>query len=972
MIKNKTFRGKRGNIYHSRESFHANELPYETIMGKPGVIFAKEGTKIVNGVDTGIPCIVVGVKTKKPKNKLKKSELVPSSLSDGTITDVIETPEIFAGVAPYDDKYRPVPGGVSGIITGKTACTIGAIVKDSTDNATVALTCNHCCGLKYDPAYTDPISGNLNPEGITFLQPSPYDGGIDPDDKIGSVKRCVPIKFGGENHVDVGIVSIDYPVAGINQMFSLDNGPFTFGSKADYSIGTTTYKVGRTSGKIIDDHIISKDVAINCNYGYDVAYYTNLIEYSYSLGGDSGSSVLISSNESGIGGPYKIIGINFAGGATGFAVPIETVATELGVEAWSDGTWSPDIVVAHNTSPVIRVNNQCYSFVEHTSDSITHIVDAECDDSETCLLNLSTEGDRFWVGDAGHWADLAHWSQTSGGPGGASIPNETNDVYFNANSFTITGQMVLIPNLDPVYPNAKCKNMDWTGALHNPNFTIQSSQDTKEFRIYGSLTLITDMIFTQNNYIVFCGTGSHTITSAGQTFDVSPVKINAPGGTYTLLDDLVVSESYLLLYNGVFDANDHNVTCQCILGSGANGTVMETYMGSGTWTITSSLLGGINWAAYNTIHCETSTIKFTDTADGAVQLGEGHIYYNVWFDRGASMGDNIIGYPYITPDNTDNTFNDIKDTGIAAHTLRFANGKTQTVNTFTVSGSAGNLIKLDSKTTGTYTLTKTGGGTIIAEYLDIQHSVATPTNTWYAYSSVDNQSVATAGSGWIITDASLSQSASYSPSTSPSSSSSSSPSSSPSVSEHILSTDYWVVTFNSPSSSPSVSPSSSPSISPSTSPSVSQSSSQSLSQSSSQSQSQSRSPSSSQSVSASSSQSSSASASYSQSSSPSASPSSSPSRSPSASPSVSPSVSPSQSPSVSPSISPSTSSSLSSSTSPSVSPSASPSASPSSSPSIVKGKAPILSIEKRTLYWDIKKGKPVLTVELNKIIGLNR
>jgi hypothetical protein len=50
-------------------------------------------------------------------------------------------------------------------------------------------------------------------------------------------------------------------------------------------------------------------------------------------------------------------------------------------------------------------------------------------------------------------------------------------------------------------------------------------------------------------------------------------------------------------------------------------------------------------------------------------------------------------------------------------------------------------------------LVKTGGGTISSDYLNIQHSVATPASTWYAGThSTNNQGVSTAGSGWIFTD----------------------------------------------------------------------------------------------------------------------------------------------------------------------------------------------------------------------------
>ncbi len=80
-------------------------------------------------------------------------------------------------------------------------------------------------------------------------------------------------------------------------------------------------------------------------------------------------------------------------------------------------------------------------------------------------------------------------------------------------------------------------------------------------------------------------------------------------------------------------------------------------------------------------------------------------------------------------------------------------GTTLNVTTWSVSGSAGNLITITSNTTATHNIVKLGGGVVSADYLNIQHSVATPAGTWYAgANSTNNQAVATAGSGWVFTD----------------------------------------------------------------------------------------------------------------------------------------------------------------------------------------------------------------------------
>lgn len=49
---------------------------------------------------------------------------------------------------------------------------------------------------------------------------------------------------------------------------------------------------------------------------------------------------------------------------------------------------------------------------------------------------------RYWVGNTGLWDDTDHWSLTSGGVGGASIPTINDDVFIDANSFTEPGQYI--------------------------------------------------------------------------------------------------------------------------------------------------------------------------------------------------------------------------------------------------------------------------------------------------------------------------------------------------------------------------------------------------------------------------------------------------------------------------------------------------------------------------------------------------
>ncbi|MBN2350342.1 MAG: hypothetical protein JXJ22_16000, partial [Bacteroidales bacterium] len=62
---------------------------------------------------------------------------------------------------------------------------------------------------------------------------------------------------------------------------------------------------------------------------------------------------------------------------------------------------------------------------------------------------------RYWVNGSGDWSDPMHWSETSGGSGGAEVPTPVNDVIIDNNSFYADGQYI---NIDQI---AFGNNITW-------------------------------------------------------------------------------------------------------------------------------------------------------------------------------------------------------------------------------------------------------------------------------------------------------------------------------------------------------------------------------------------------------------------------------------------------------------------------------------------------------------------------------
>lgn len=320
---------------------------------------------------------------------------------------------------------------------------------------------------------------------------------------------------------------------------------------------------------------------------------------------------------------------------------------------------------------------------------------------------------RYWVGGTGTWqsGDTSHWSASSGGASGASVPTASDDVYFNGSSGagTIT--------IGDVGSGVTCLALNFTG------FTGTLSALQGFIKIRGNITFGSGMSFSGTRYAFLESDASLTITSNGKSI---PFGIYVATGTTTLADDFVTTSS-ILVGSSTFNAANFNVTVNNVdVPYPYAGTLT---MGSGTWTITGSVkaqngASGV-WicGADSTITPNTSTIKLTDTSSTAKKFdGGGKTYNNIWLS-GAGTGEfQFTG---------SNTFNDFKcDT--PPHTIKFTAGTTTTVTTFTVSGTSGNLITIGSLTASSHTLTKAGGGVIDCDYLSISRSTGTPALTWYA------------------------------------------------------------------------------------------------------------------------------------------------------------------------------------------------------------------------------------------------
>jgi hypothetical protein len=330
----------------------------------------------------------------------------------------------------------------------------------------------------------------------------------------------------------------------------------------------------------------------------------------------------------------------------------------------------------------------------------------------------------YWVGGTGNYSDSNHWSNSSGGSGGARVPIPQDTVNFDANSFSSGSQTV-------TFDMPQIAGVNWTGVTNSP--TLSRSVD---LFCAGSVTLVSGMSISGTGVWTLCGTGSTTLTTAGQNWS-STLKVSTGSGTLTLQDHLTITGgSSLILLSGTLNANNKNVTIADGLNMATSTAARTLTMGSGTWTLQGSS-GVFAYDATNlTVNANTSTIVLSNTTAATKNfLGSGKTFYNLRINGAASCGPVVF--------DGGHTFNTIT-LDPNAH-VKFAQGSTNTVTSFSATGTSGNVITIESTSAGSAATLSCASGTINCDYLSLKDSTATGGATWHAGANSTNVS---GNSGW--------------------------------------------------------------------------------------------------------------------------------------------------------------------------------------------------------------------------------
>lgn len=252
--------------------------------------------------------------------------------------------------------------------------------------------------------------------------------------------------------------------------------------------------------------------------------------------------------------------------------------------------------------------------------------------------------------------------------------------------------------------------------------------------ICGSVLLGSGITATSFNN-TFSGNAAQTLTTSGKT--LTGFTVNKTAGSTLSLGDALTTSGRVSLTTGGFDAVSYNVTINDIASSNSN--VRSLSMGSGLWTLTGT---GTVW------DLDTSTnITFTKgTAD--ILLSSTSTSTRNFYSSGTAGS--VLEYNKLTIGGTtgistlffrgSTTFTELASAKTVAHTIQVRNGRTLTVDTWSVTGTTGNVVTINTDSANTQASIAITNKTSTIDYLNIRDIVGTsitPVTFWAGANSTN-------------------------------------------------------------------------------------------------------------------------------------------------------------------------------------------------------------------------------------------
>lgn len=204
-----------------------------------------------------------------------------------------QVPPAAAIYAERTSRIRPALGGISLGHPQVSAGTLGCAAVDPLINELYGLSNNHVIALDWGTEH-------VGVKGDSTLQPGPYDGGVDPMDKIGELDRWIPVQEAENNLVDIAAFK---PLP--NNLSDAIEEIGKPSESIDPVVGMRIVKSGRTSG-ITYGEIIDVNATITVSGWGEVTFVDQITMTKMLDPGDSGSWI-------GHLDTYRTVGIGHAG-----------------------------------------------------------------------------------------------------------------------------------------------------------------------------------------------------------------------------------------------------------------------------------------------------------------------------------------------------------------------------------------------------------------------------------------------------------------------------------------------------------------------------------------------------------------------------------------------------------------------------------------------------------------------------------
>lgn len=354
--------------------------------------------------------------------------------------------------------------------------------------------------------------------------------------------------------------------------------------------------------------------------------------------------------------------------------------------------------------------------------------------------------DRYWVGNTGNWSDNTnHWSASSGGAAGASTPTASDNVFFDATSFSTTSTVTLDTGT-PKTLNFVCTGLDQDVTIDGSlGFINTGGTVTLNANLTMAFTGLWDMGSEGAN-----ATNNITINGADLAGLIGGIRIgvrggfNIPGftGTYNLLDDFTAVNSDLEFATG--NAAASGIQNSSLETNGFTVSVKKFTVTSGT----NGINGGASTANLGTSTINTASVRVNNTGSGSVPSvtinggsstleltpiasPQSEMRYNYLSGGGFSVTWGIVnlhagtGSFIFNPGNGAASFAMTDFTIDAGSTFTGSSNNDITVSgTLTANGSVGNLIIFDGKGAGVASQGTISAAVANVSYVNVINSLA--------------------------------------------------------------------------------------------------------------------------------------------------------------------------------------------------------------------------------------------------------